>query len=63
MERNSPALNRICEEMKDKIQPGRSDGPEALGEIITCSSEAKLEGKKLGVNGVRWAVLAATSWA
>ena len=60
MMRNHPELDRICEEMKSNIQPGKGDGPEALGEIVTCSAEATLEGKKLGINDVRWAVLAAT---
>lgn len=60
MERNSPELDRICEQLKGKIQPGNGDGPEALGEIVTCSAEATLDGKKLGINNVRWAVLAAT---
>lgn len=60
MERNSPELDRICEQVKGKIQPGDGDGPEALGEIVTCSAEATFEGKKLGINNVRWAVLAAT---
>lgn len=60
MERNSPELDCICENLKGKIQPGNGDGPEALGEIVTCSAEATLEGKKLGINNVRWAVLAAT---
>lgn len=60
MERNHPELDRICEQMKGRIQPGNGDGPEALGEIITCSAEATLEGKKLGINNVQWAVLAAT---
>lgn len=60
MKRNCPELDRICEQMKGKIQPGNGDGPEALGEIVTCSAEATLEGKKLGINNVRWAVLSAT---
>ena len=60
MEQNSPELNRICKELRGKIQPGHGDGPEALGEIVTCSAEATLEGKKLGINNVRWSVLAAT---
>ena len=60
IERNFPELDRICEQVKGKIQPGNGDGPEALGEIVTCSAEATLEGKKLGINNVRWAVLAAT---
>lgn len=60
IERHSPDLQRICDELKTKIQPGKRDGPEALGEIVTCSSETVIMGKKLGVNNVRWAILAAT---
>lgn len=60
IERNLPELDRICDQLKAKIQPGSGDGPEALGEIVTCSAEATLEGKKVGINSVRWAVLAAT---
>lgn len=60
MEQNSPELDRICEELKVKIQPGNGEGPEALGEVLACSAEVTLEGKKLGIDKVRWAVLAAT---
>lgn len=61
MELNFPVLDRTLETMRGKIQPGLGDGPEALGEILACSAEAKLEtGPKLGINNVRWAVLAAT---
>ena len=63
MELNSPVLNRTLEMMRGQIQPGLGDGPEALGEILACSAEAKLEtGPKLGINNVRWAVLAATGF-
>ena len=60
MERNFPQLEEICRHLKSKIQPGVGDGPEALGEIVTCSAETALNGKKLGIGNVRWAVLAAT---
>ena len=60
LERNLPELERICEELRIKVQPGIRDGPEALGEIVTCSSETVISGSKLGINNVRWAVLAAT---
>ena len=60
MERNAPEVDRICEQLKGKIQPGNGEGSEALGEIVTCSVEANLKGKRLGINNVRWAVLAAT---
>lgn len=54
-------LDRIYQSVRAKIQPGRLDGPEALGEIISCSTEKTLErGRRPGINQVRWAVLAAT---
>ena len=56
-------LERIFKNMKDHVQPGKGDGPEALGEIITCSGQANLAGKKFGINNVRWAVLVATGLA
>lgn len=60
---NQTELERLCLDLKSKIQPGKGDGPEALGEIVTCSGEKALSGKKLGINNVRWAVLAATGLA
>lgn len=63
LEMNIPALEGICHALKAKIQPGHGDGPEALGEIITCSGEATLSGKKLGIDSARWAVLTATGLA
>jgi len=60
MERNTPQLDAIVEQLKPLIQPGQGDGPEALGEIITCSAEKTMAGTKIGINNVRWAVLAAT---
>lgn len=61
LERHLAALGKIFEELRKKVQPGKTDGPEGLGEIISCSAEKSIEGgKKLGMNHVRWAVLAAT---
>ena len=48
-------LKKVMENVKKEIQPGRGDGPEALGEILACSAE-----KKLGIDTVRCAVLRAT---
>ncbi|KAL9104194.1 MAG: hypothetical protein Q9163_000846 [Psora crenata] len=59
-EKNLPALDGVCAAVKSKIQPGKYDGPEALGEIICCSGETALGGQKLGIDKLRWAVLAAT---
>jgi GTP-binding protein len=61
-QRSSDQLRELFEDMRAKIQPGNNDRPEALGEIIACSGERsfKPHGQKLGINNVRWAVLAAT---
>ena len=57
---NIAELRRICEQVRAQIQPRKSDGPEALGEIVSCSADKNLDKKaKLGLNQVRWAVLAA----
>lgn len=60
MEKTLPLLDEICAGLKSRVQPGQADGPEALGEIICSSAETTLNGKKLGVEYLRWAVLAAT---
>lgn len=57
---DSGRLLKLCEELRPILQPGNLDGPEALGELIGCSGEKTLEnGQKLGVDRVRWAILAA----
>ena len=60
IERSLPRLDAIVQQLKPMIQPVKRDGPEALGEIVTCSAEKRIDGKSLGINNVRWAVLAAT---
>lgn len=61
LERNSANLREIYEQLRKSIQPGNFDGPEALGEIISCSAEKSLErNKRPGIDQIRWAVLAAT---
>jgi GTP-binding protein len=58
---NISELEGVYRKIRAKIQPGKTDGPEALGEIISCSAEKSLErGRRPGINQVRWAVLAAT---
>ncbi|KAI9811222.1 MAG: GTP-binding protein [Pycnora praestabilis] len=60
MERNFSHLRRFMEGMRDIVQPKTGDGPGALGEVLTCSAEKSVEvGKKMGIGGVRWAVLSA----
>lgn len=60
MEKNRAVLTEVCANLRAQIQPGVGDGPEALGEVICCSTEARIDGQKLGVADLRWAVLAAT---
>ena len=60
MERNRPQLDAIAQDIRASIQPGEGQGPEALGELITCSADKTITGIKIGVNNVRWAILAAT---
>lgn len=56
----SESLRGICENIREAIQPAHSEGPVALGELIACSAEKSIDGKRLGINHLRWAVLAAT---
>lgn len=60
MLKNLHLLDARCEEMRGQIQPGQAEGPEALGEIICTSADAELQGRKMGVQELRWAVLSAT---
>ncbi|KAJ9657186.1 hypothetical protein H2201_008267 [Coniosporium apollinis] len=57
---NLQKLRTLCEETRKVIQPPGYRGPVALGEVLTCSAEKSIEaGKKLGIDGIRWAVLQA----
>ncbi|KAL2794771.1 P-loop containing nucleoside triphosphate hydrolase protein [Aspergillus keveii] len=54
-------LRANLERLRRVIQPvGRNEGPGALGEILTCSSQVRLGPEQfLGVSAVRWAILSA----
>ncbi|KAI9789274.1 MAG: hypothetical protein M1816_006283 [Peltula sp. TS41687] len=57
---NFAQLRRHMAAMREKVQPAGDPNPPALGEILSCSAEKSPEkGRKLGVSGIRWAVLAA----
>ena len=61
LEKYSAELERLVGNVRSKIQSQRNDGPDALGEILTCSVEKGMQpGAKLGISNIRWAVLAAT---
>lgn len=52
----------MLEDLRPVVQPDPrvSEGPGALGELITCGAETPIgPGRVLGVNAVRWAILAA----
>ncbi|KAG0644951.1 Methylthioribulose-1-phosphate deHydratase [Hyphodiscus hymeniophilus] len=51
-------LRRTMEKVKEAVQPNTEDDGGAVGEVIACSSE-KFEGKRLGIDAVRFAMLQA----
>ena len=56
----SDSLREICGNIRKEIQPIDSEGPVALGELVACSAEKSVDGKRIGINNLRWAVLTAT---
>jgi GTP-binding protein len=52
----------MLEDLRPQVQPDVrvSEGPGALGELVTCSADISIGGGQfLGVNAVRWAILSA----
>lgn len=63
LQRNVTALQNIFESIKTRLDAIDADGPKALGEILACSTMASLDREQwLGVNSLRWSVLAATGF-
>ena len=60
LEQHGPMLAEMIADLRSKLQPGLEDGPEALGEVITCSTHKVFPGNRFGIDDVRWATLAAT---
>lgn len=60
------ALQNTLQSLRPVIQPdGRLEGPGALGEILTCSTEARVapgRGQFLGISALRWAILSAAGF-
>ncbi|KAF2130593.1 hypothetical protein P153DRAFT_422455 [Dothidotthia symphoricarpi CBS 119687] len=50
-------LMQEMQKLKAEIQPPVGGG--ALGEILACSAETLVDGKRLGIDQVRWAILKA----
>ena len=57
-------LRSVLEGFKPIVQPdGRTEGPGALGELITCSTGKKASPSDfLGISAARWAILAAAGF-
>ncbi|KAH8701666.1 P-loop containing nucleoside triphosphate hydrolase protein [Talaromyces proteolyticus] len=60
-------LQKMLKKMEPILQPpdSRVDGPGALGEILTCTSAAKVSQESqncLGVSNIRWSILKATGF-
>lgn len=54
-------LEEQVKEIREIIQPKHNDGAAALGEIICFSTmNMLLSSKNVGINHIRWAILAAT---
>ncbi|KAL5337910.1 P-loop containing nucleoside triphosphate hydrolase protein [Aspergillus crustosus] len=55
------ALQKKLKYLRPKIQPdGRTEGPGALGELLTCSAETSIGDQRfLGIGAIRWAILSA----
>jgi len=52
-------LRRTMEKVKEVVQPDTEDDGGAVGEVISCSSEKWIEGKRMGIDAVRFAMLQA----
>jgi len=52
-------LQKTMEAAKKLVQPNQEDANSAIGEVISCSSEKWLDGKRLGVDAIRFAMLKA----
>lgn len=52
-------LRRTMETVKEAVQPDTEEDGGAVGEVIACSSEKWIEGKMLGIDALRFAMLRA----
>lgn len=59
LKNNTARLMRLCEKLRPEIQPINCEFPVALGELISCSAEKKIEGQSIGVDELRWAMIRA----
>lgn len=59
--RSLKELRLLMTAIRDEIQPPRGVG--ALGELLACSSEVVVDGTRLGIDAVRYAILQAAGLA
>jgi len=59
LEARFSSLRRTMESVKKAIQPDSEDDGGAVGEVIACSSEKWIEGRRMGIDEVRFAMLRA----
>jgi GTP-binding protein len=64
---NMARLKQVLRDLQPLVQPdheARTEGPGALGEILTCSTEVHANRKQttLGVSAIRWAILVAAGY-
>ena len=59
MNKRLAKLRETSEQIRDVVQPCKERRFSALGEILACSAEKKINGKRLGIDAVRFAVLQA----
>ncbi|KAF2468639.1 uncharacterized protein BDR25DRAFT_335431 [Lindgomyces ingoldianus] len=55
-----PELQLKLHEIRADIQPRMGGG--ALGELLACSSEVRVNGRRFGIDAVRFAILQAVGW-
>lgn len=61
LRRKATILQEKADSIGSRLDSLDVHGPKALGEILACSTTASVErGKFLGINNLRWSVLAAT---
>jgi len=59
LEARLSGLRRTMEDVKEAIQPDIEEDTGAIGEVIACSSEKWVDGKRMGIDAVRFAMLQA----
>jgi GTP-binding protein len=59
LEARMSELRRTMESVREAVQPDTEEDGSAIGEVIACSSEKWVNGKRMGIDAVRFAMLQA----